>query len=466
MAVEPRTAGMCSRSRMVSSMVFSIICALLGIAAAVGTAAWYSVRREARGLRERLAAADEHRVSVERSLSDAREEAAAEKVRADSARLQLERERQTEAERRESLRTEFRAMAAEVLEEKTRQIGRADRESLEMLLKPFRENMEEFRRRVEQLNAEGSERHGALGSQLRSLMELNRRITAETESLTAALRGNSKVQGDFGEMILESILEQSQLRRGVHFTVQESLRDEQGGLLRPDVILRLPEGKRIIIDSKVSLTAYVDYVEAADDALRESAMRRHILSVRKHIAELADKNYQGLLPDTPDFVVMFLANEAAFLSALEHEPALWEEAYRQRVIISSPTNLFAVLKLVDDLWKRDDRNRHALRIAEEGGRLYDKFVLFLDKLSEVERNITRAADSCREAMGQLNEGRGNLIRRADNLRQLGAKASKQIPARFAEPVADGESAEDALPVHEETGPQPEGGRDAGTPDAA
>jgi DNA recombination protein RmuC len=336
--------------------------------------------------------------------------------------------------------------------------------SVELILKPFRENLTDFRRRVEEIYSEENRQQGALKNELRNLLELNQRITRETSNLTSALKGSSKVQGDWGEMILERMLESSNLRRGVHYFVQENFKDEGGNNLRPDITLTLPEGKRIVIDSKVSLTAYVDYTAAeegaataattataaataaatataataaaAKESVRDGHLRRHVASVRSHIAELHARNYQGAVADSPDFVIMFVPSEPAFMSALAADNTLWGEAYNKKVIISSPTNLFALLKIVDDLWKRDTQSKHALEIARQGGALYDKFAGFVETLQDVGRNIDRAQKSYSEAFNQLKDGRGSLVSRTEKLREMGVRASKKLPPAVTDSLAD------------------------------
>lgn len=351
--------------------------------------------------------------------------------------------------------------------------------SIELILKPFRENLTDFRRRVEEIYAEENRQQGALKNELKNLLELNQRITRETSNLTSALKGSGKVQGDWGEMILERMLESSNLRRGVHYFVQENFKDEHGANLRPDIVLTLPEGKRIVIDSKVSLTAYVDFSgvgtaedgaaqgvgadrtvsgasvtagragtayaasgsadgnsgrlsgredTAAAEALRIAHLRKHVASFRAHIAELHAKNYQTAVADSPDFVIMFVPSEPAFMAALQADSALWGEAYNKKVIVSSPTNLFALLKIVDDLWKRDTQSKNAIEIARQGGALYDKFVGFVETLQDVGRGLDRAQKSYDEAIGQLSGGKGNLVSRTERLRELGVKATKKLPA--------------------------------------
>ncbi len=360
------------------------------------------------------------------------------RAEAESAALRekAEADRRDRDGMQEAFRAEFELLAGRIFEERSAAFKATNRESIEVLLKPFRDNLTDFRKRVEDIYSEENRQHGALKSELNHLLELNRRITEETSNLTSALKGSSKVQGDWGEMILERMLESSNLQRGVHYFVQENFKDEAGANVRPDITLTLPEGKRIVIDSKVSLTAWVDYTGAEEDTAREVALKRHVASVRGHIGELHTRNYQGTVADSPDFVIMFVPGEPAFMAALQSDSTLWAEAYNKKVIISSPTNLFALLRIVDDLWKRDNQSKHALEIARQGGALYDKFVGFVSSLEDVGRGLDRAQKSYGEAFGQLSGGKGNLVGRAERLREMGVKASKKLPAALVDSCAD------------------------------
>ncbi len=343
-----------------------------------------------------------------------------------SLRDKAENDRQELEKLQASFRAEFRNLANDIMEEKSKQFKEINRESMELLLKPFRDNISDFKRRVEDIYSQENEQRGALKAEIKNLMDLNRRITEETNHLTAALKGNSKVQGDWGEVILDTILESSNLVNGIHYTTQTNLKDEAGNNRRPDVILRLPEGKEIVIDSKVSLTAFVNYTRAEETDARNRFMKEHLRSIRAHVEELGRKSYQELL-NSPDFVIMFVPTEPAFLAALQSDPEIWNDAYRKKVIISSPTNLFALLKIVDDLWKRDNQSKNALRIAEEGGNLYNKFVGFVETLENIGKGISAAGAAYEKAMTQLKTGSGNLIGRTEKLRKLGVKATKSLP---------------------------------------
>lgn len=383
--------------------------------------------------------------AVQLTEAAVRQATLAEKLAARDEALARQKEELTALQERQ--RVEFKNLAAEILEEKSNQFKQTNRESLELLLKPFRDNIEGFRKKVEEVYEKEAQQRFSLKEEIRHLNEMNLRMSQEANNLTAALKGNSKVQGDWGEMILETILDSSNLIKGVHYQTQENIKDnETGANLRPDVILNLPEGKQIVIDSKVSLTAYVTYSETDAPEAQQRAVKEHVRSVRSHIAELAGKSYQTLLNGqnksvSPDFVIMFIPNEPAFLLAMQQDSALWSDAYNRKVIISSPTNLFALLKIVDDLWKRDGQSKNALAIATEGANLYDKFVGFSETLLDLGRSLGAATGKYEQAMNQLKTGRGNLIRRAERLRELQVKASKSLPAQLEDYDADGPDGE-------------------------
>ena len=333
-------------------------------------------------------------------------------------------------------RLAFKNLANEILDEKSRQFKQSNRESLESLLNPFREQIEGFRKRVDEVYEGEVKQHSSLETEICRLREANLRMSEEADNLTRALKGNSKVQGDWGEMLLETILDSSHLTKGIHYETQHNLKDEQGNNLRPDVILKLPEGKRIVIDSKVSLTAYVAYTESATPEEASRAVKDHLRSVRAHVDELSGKCYQALLDRTrsesPDFVIMFVPSEPAFLLAMQQDASLWSYAYNKKVIVSSPTNLFALLKIVDDLWKRDMQSRNARKIADEGGKLYDKFMGFAETLLDLGKSISASSEKYEKAIKQLKTGQGNLIRRTERLRELGAKATKSLPNQLSD----------------------------------
>lgn len=422
-------------------MYIFIIAILSALAAVLSVALVYSRRELQRSQAETEAGREAARAAGERiaALTEERDRIRAESdvrgVRIESLEARLVEQQQMQ----KTLKEQFRSVAGDVLEEKSRLFRQTNSEAMEVLLKPFRDNIADFKQRVETIHRDDLERHGALRNELERLVELNRRITDETNNLTNAIKGNSKVQGDMGEMILTTLLDHSSLVRGEHYLVQPNLKDEAGNNLRPDVILNLPEKKRIVIDSKVSLTAYLDYTRAEDPAERKAAMERHIESVRAHIRELDRKDYQRLIDCTPDFVIMFVPIESAFLEAVrECREDLWLEAYNRKVILSSPTNLFAMLKLVDDMWQRDNRNRSTERIARLGVKLYDQFVRFVGALEGIGKGLGDAQRSYDEAYKRLTSGNDNLVRNSERLREYGIKPKKLLNGNLLDSAEDEE----------------------------
>jgi DNA recombination protein RmuC len=321
-----------------------------------------------------------------------------------------------------------------------------------VLLKPFRDNIAEFRKRVEDIYTTQTAQRGELKAELKNLMELNRRITTETTNLTNALKGNSKVQGDWGEMLLETILDSSALIKGIHYETQYNIKDAEGHNLRPDVVLHLPEKKDIVIDSKVSLTAFVGYTSAETEEERRRYLAAHTASVRQHVNELGRKEYQRLL-NSPDFVIMFIPNEPAFLAALQNDAAIWSDAYDKKVIISSPTNLFALLKLVADLWKYNDQDKNTRDIAACGLKLYEQLVAFTGSLEGVGTALDKARDAYDDAYKRLCTGNDNIIRVGERLRRTARlQTKKQHSARTLETA--GEDDLPGIPAAETGGGNP------------
>lgn len=349
----------------------------------------------------------------------------------DAERRSIEDRIRSQQEMEKSMREQFRNLAGDVLGEHSRRFKQENQESIDVILKPFKDNIREFRERVESIYSHQTEQSGELKNELKRLMELNSQITTETTNLTNALKGNSKVQGDWGEVILETILDNSNLIRGVHYQTQYNLKDEAGNNLRPDVVLNLPNSKHIIIDSKVSLTAYVNYSAAETDVERKTALAAHIASVRQHIKELGSKKYQQLV-QSPDFVIMFIPNEPAFLQALQEDQTIWSDAYDKKVIISSPTNLFALLKIVDDLWRRDDQSKNQENIIKYGVALYEQLVAFTSALEGVGAGIDQARAKYDEAYKRLYTGNNNIVRTGERLRKLGLPTSRRQSQRLIE----------------------------------
>ena len=376
---------------------------------------------------EQVQSLTEQRTRTEAELAALR---AASDTELSALRARNAEERAAEKAEREQLeerfRQQFKNLATEILGEQSQRFKETNKESIDILLKPFRENIVDFRKRVEEIYTTQTSQRGELKSELKRLMELNQTISAEAQNLTNALKGNSKVQGDWGEMLLETILDSSALSKGIHYETQYNIKDEEGRNLRPDVVLHLPEKKDIVIDSKVSLTAFVGYSSADSDEERRRHLAAHVASVRQHVTELGRKEYQRRL-NSPDFVIMFIPNEPAFLAALQNDTAIWSDAYDKKVIISSPTNLFALLKLVADLWKYNDQDKNTKEIAACGLKLYEQLVAFTSSLEGVGTALDKARDAYEDAHKRLCSGNDNIIRVGERLRKTARKPSGSTP---------------------------------------
>ena len=346
----------------------------------------------------------------------------------DALKQSLEQLRTEREASERTMKSEFKNLANEILVEHQHHLRQANRDSLDLLLKPFKDNITEFRERVERIYAHENEQRGALKNELDNLIKLNQQMTSSAANLTDALKGNSKVQGDWGEAYLETILESTGLVKGIHYHIQQNIKGEEGQNLRPDVVLSLPEERSIVIDSKVSLTAYVRYAEAESEAERSQALAEHVQSVKKHVQELALKEYQKLI-NSPDFVIMFIPTEPAFLEALKEDNTIWAEAYRKKIIISSPTNLFALLKMVSDMWRRDEQTKNQAEIVDKATKLYEQLVVFTEQLEGVGSALDTAKSKYDEAYKRLHTGNNNIVRLGERLKKLGLPTKKQQTAK-------------------------------------
>ena len=342
-------------------------------------------------------------------------------------------------EAKEALTNQFKNLANEILEDKSKRFTEQNAASLDALLKPLQTKLTEFKEQVSNTYGnEARERH-ALKSEIERLANLNLKMSDETRSLTQALKGDSKVQGNWGELVLESILESSGLRKGEEYVVQDSHTQSDGSRLQPDVVIKLPEGKSLVVDSKVSITAYVRHTEATYEDLAEKELAAHIQSLRQHIQGLSGKNYSSLYGiGSVDFVLMFVPIEPAFLLALKTAPNLYQEALTKNIVLVCPSTLMATLRTVAHLWRQDHQNRNALEIAKQCGNLYDKFVGFVDDLEKLGQRLDQAQTSYHDAFNKLKTGKGNLIRSAEKVRELGVKPSKNLAAPLIESSLDSE----------------------------
>lgn len=362
-------------------------------------------------------------------------------LREENARLatslaHIEEEREQREQREQQMMAQFKNLANDILRQNSADFKAQNEQRLEEILSPLRTNLDEFRKTVTETYSTEARERFSLTERIRELVDLNNTISREARELTLALRGNNQVQGDWGEMVLETILEKSGLQEGEEYFMQvtndqngAALRNESGQKLRPDVVVKYPDGRCVIIDSKVSLTAFIEYVNAENEKVKDEASARHLKSVRGHIDELARKNYQNYIGEAKlDFVMMFIPNEPAYIAAMRLDPSLWQEAYDRKVLIVSPTHLVSGLRLIEQLWSRDKVTKNAIKIAEDAGKMYDKFADFTKDMDRISSAIANASKAHADAMTKLTTGTGNLVKRAQDLKALGIKASKQLAA--------------------------------------
>ncbi|MEO9886965.1 MAG: DNA recombination protein RmuC [Balneola sp.] len=332
------------------------------------------------------------------------------------------------AEMQEQLKVQFENLANKILDEKSEKFTKQNKESLDQLLNPLGLKLEEFKKKVEETYEKGTQERSGLREQIKNMVQLNQQMSEDAKNLTKALKGDSKAQGNWGEVILSSILEKSGLRKDEEYFTQQSETTEEGRRLQPDVVVKLPDEKFLIVDSKVSLTAFERFTSAEDEAEVQSALKQHVVSVRAHVKGLSDKNYPQIYADkTPDFVLLFIPVEPAFAAALQTEPNLYNEAFEKNIVIVSPSTLLATLFTINTIWKRDRQNKYALEIADRGGALYDKFVGFVESMDDIGTRIRQTQDSYDTAMNRLSKGAGNLVGQVEKLRKLGVKATKKLP---------------------------------------
>lgn len=328
----------------------------------------------------------------------------------------------------EKFKTEFKNLANEILDEKTKKFTQSNKDNLGEILKPLGEKIREFEKKVEDTYEKGLKDQTDLKLELKRLHELSAKLDEDARNLTNALRSDTKKQGNWGEVVLERVLERSGLVRDQEYIIQSKLRNDEGEWLQPDVIVNLPDDKHIVVDSKVSLLAYDSYVNEDEPDKKQRHLKQHLDSIKAHVRNLSEKNYQNLLNiDTPDFVLLFMPIESAFSIAIQQEADLFNYAWERKIVIVSPSTLLATLSTVASIWKHEKQTQNAMEIARQGGALYDKFVLFHQDLQKLGNQIGLAQRTYEDAYKKLSTGKGNLMRSADKLRKLGAKAAKRIP---------------------------------------
>jgi len=329
--------------------------------------------------------------------------------------------------------TEFENVANKILKNHSEEFTKTNVKNIGEILNPLKEKLGEFEKKVNDAYDKELRDKVSLREEVKKLYELNTKISDDANNLTKALKGDSKKQGNWGEFVLEKILERSGLTKGIEFEMQVSVKSDEGKRYQPDVVVFLPEKKHIIIDAKVSLTAYERLVNANEEEDRKRYMNEHILSIRRHIKELSEKNYQSAKDmNSPDFVLLFIPIESSFGVAVQADQQLFNDAWTNKIVIVSPSTLLATLQTISSIWKQENQTRNAMEIAKQGGALYDKFVGFVNDLEKIGKNVHQVQESYEEAMKKLSTGSGNLINKAESIRKLGVKTSKRLPDKFSD----------------------------------
>lgn len=328
----------------------------------------------------------------------------------------------------EEAKLQFENLANKILEEKTLKFTEQNHQNLKNILNPLQEKITDFEKKVENTHKESIDYHAALRQQILGLKEMNLQMSKETLNLTKALKGDSKIQGNWGELVLERVLEKSGLEKGREYEIQKSFTTEEGNRVQPDVIINLPDGKKMIVDSKVSLTAYEKYINEEDDEQKSSFLKEHVNSLKRHVEQLGSKNYQHLYQmESPDFVLLFIPIEPAFAIALNEDTQLYNKAFERNIVIVTPSTLLATLRTIDSMWTNQKQQENAYEIARQAGALYDKFDGFVTDLVKIGKKMDEAKTEYEGAMNKLVDGKGNLITSVQKLKIMGAKAKKSLP---------------------------------------
>lgn len=328
----------------------------------------------------------------------------------------------------EEAKLQFENLANKILEEKTLKFTEQNQQNLKNILNPLQEKITDFEKKVENTHKESIDYHAALRQQILGLKEMNLQMSKETLNLTKALKGDSKIQGNWGELVLERVLEKSGLEKGREYEIQKSFTTEEGNRVQPDVIINLPDGKKMIVDSKVSLTAYEKYINEEDDEQKNSFLKEHVNSLKRHVEQLGSKNYQHLYQmESPNFVLLFIPIEPAFAIALNEDTQLYNKAFERNIVIVTPSTLLATLRTIDSMWTNQKQQENAYEIARQAGALYDKFDGFVTDLVKIGKKMDEAKTEYEGAMNKLVDGKGNLITSVQKLKIMGAKAKKSLP---------------------------------------
>ncbi len=329
--------------------------------------------------------------------------------------------------------SEFENIANKILKQNSQEFTSVNEKKIGDILNPLKEKIRDFEKKVEDTYQKGLKDQTDLKAELKKLYEINYKISEEANNLTRALKSDTKKQGNWGELVLSRVLERSGLVEGTEYETQTSTRNDEGNIIRPDVVVKLPDNKHIIIDSKVSLTAYEAFVNSDDDASREKFLKQHISSIKNHVKELSEKSYQNAeIFDTPDFVLLFMPLESAFSAAIQADNSLFGFAWDKKIVIVSPTTLLATLRTISSIWKHEKQTRNALEIAKQGGALYDKFFGLVTDMEKLGNQLNTVRKTFDDAHGKLTGGRGNLIKQVEKLKELGAKAAKSLPGKYLE----------------------------------
>ena len=357
----------------------------------------------------------------------------------DNTKTRLQENKQEVEKLQEKFTKEFENLANKILEEKSTKFTEQNKENLKQILNPLQEKIQTFEQKIDNTNKENIERHAALGEHLKSLHEQNIKISTEANNLVKALKGENKTQGNWGELILERVLEKSGLEKGREYEMEKSFTVNDGDRqrLRPDVIIHLPDNKKMIVDSKVSLTAYEKMVNAEEDEEQTQYLKEHIASLNRHVVQLSEKKYEDLYEiESPDFVLLFVPVEPAFAVAINNDNQLYNKAFEKNIVIVTPSTLLATLRTIDSMWNNEKQQRNAIEIARQAGALYDKFEGLIADLTKVGKKMDEAKSGYKDAMNKLFEGRGNLITSVEKIKKLGAKAKKALPQAIIQRAND------------------------------